>query len=76
MPIGSLVGLMKRFKTLGSVLEHPFVDDGIALIDAHGLMPDHLHGCGARDAGPFEVTDRRAAEIMWNSSYQPRTPTR
>ena len=71
--LGALVGLMERFETLGSVLEHPFVDDRVTLIDTHGLVSDHLHGRGTRDTGPFEVTDRRAAEIMGNATDQTRT---
>ena len=33
-------------------------------VDLFGLMPYHGHGCGAGDAGTFQVTYGGAAEIV------------
>jgi hypothetical protein len=44
--------------------KHPFVHDGVAAVDALGLVAGHLHCRGPRDAGPLQVPHRRAPEVV------------
>jgi hypothetical protein len=41
-------------------------DDRVPPIDALGLVSNELHGDRARDAGTFEVPNRRASEVVRN----------
>src|ERR1700730_8379885 len=44
--------------------EVAFADDGVPPVNALGSVPDHFHGDGSRDAGPFETANGGPAEIM------------
>jgi hypothetical protein len=47
-------------------------------VDRFGLVADHSHRRGSRDAGALEIADRRSAEIVRNpvdaDSFAGRTP--
>jgi hypothetical protein len=48
----------------GAFSERFLVHDGISPVNLFGLMPYHGHGCGAGDAGTFQVTYGGAAETV------------
>jgi hypothetical protein len=58
------------------VAEHRLVDDRVAAIHALGLVADHLHGHGARDAGALEVPHRRPSEVVQDASWDASRRTR
>lgn len=49
-----------RYAVLQVLLGH----NGVPPVDTLGLVPRKLHGHGPGDAGPLQVPDRGAAEVM------------
>src|SRR2546428_468451 len=61
-------------ETRRSLAQHAFVGDRVATVDRFGLVADHGHCRGARDARTLKIPYRGAAKVVGYAGRQPNDP--